>query len=199
MFTIDLLKGTEIPAGPRPIQIAAVTVAFCLLVVAVALDAIRYVEDSNALVAQEQSLKVYTQDLSQLADVARMLETNEKRRKEIDADLAEVSKALLCHATWSPVLVALSGSASEAITVNDVLAKREEQKDKDRKVSYRYSIMMGVVSPSGSGAVEQFIRDLRQQMPLLPGPDSLRIVSQQQQPIGGRDFQYYVIECRLEP
>ena len=59
--------------------------------------------------------------------------------------------------------------------------------------------MMGVVSPSGSAAVEQFIRDLRQQMPLAPGPDSLRIVSQQQQPIEGRNFQYYVIECRLEP
>ena len=67
MFTIDLLKGTEIPAGPRPMQIAAVTVAFCLLVVGVALDAIRYVEDSNALAAQEQSLKVYTHDLAQLA------------------------------------------------------------------------------------------------------------------------------------
>ncbi|GEM_PF-4294318 len=199
MFTIDLLKGTEIPVGPRPVQIAAVTVAFCLLVVAVALDAIRYVEDSNALAAQEQSLKVYTQDLAQLADVATMLETNEKRRKEIDADLAEVSKALLCHTAWSPVLVALSGSASEAITVNDVLAKREEQRGKDRKVSYRYSIMMGVVSPSGATAVEQFIRDLRQQMPLVPGPDSLSIVSQQQQLIEGRNFQYYVIECRLEP
>ena len=199
MFTIDLLKGTEIPAPPRPMPIAAITVAFCLLAVAVALDAVCYISDSNALAAQEQSLKVYTQDLAQLADVAQMLDTNEKRRKEIDADLAEVSSALACHATWSPILVALSDSASEAITVNDVLAKREEQKGKDRKVTYAYSIMMGVISPSGAAAVEQFLRDLRQQMPLVPGPDSMRIVSQQQQPLEGRNFQYYVIECQIEP
>ncbi len=199
MFTIDLLKGTEVPPGPHPVQIAAVTGAFCVLAVAVALDAVRYIDESNTLAAQEQSLNVYTEDLAQLADVAKMLETNEKRRREINADLAEVSGALACHTTWSPVLVALSGSASEAITVHDVLAKREEQKGKDRKVSYQYSTMMGVISPSGSAAVEQFIRDLRQQMPLAPGPDSIRIISQQQQPIEGRTFQYYVIECRLEP
>jgi hypothetical protein len=199
MFKIDLLKGTEIPPAPRPMPIAAVTVAFCLLVVAAALDVVGYIDDSYALAAQEQSLNAYTQDLAQLAGVGRMLETNEKRRKEIDADLAEVSQALLCHTTWSPVLVALSGSASEAITVNDVLAKREEQKGKDRKVTYAYSIMMGVISPSGAAAVEQFLRDLREQMPLAPGPDSIRIVSQQQQAIEGRAFQYYVIECRLEP
>ncbi len=199
MFTIDLLKGTELPPGPRPVQIAAITGAFCVLAVAVALDAVHYIDASNTLAAQERSLKGYTEDLAQLADVARMLEANEKRRKEINADLAEVAGVLACHATWSPVLVALSGSASEAITVNDVLAKREEQKGKDREVSYQYSIMMGVISPSGSAAVEQFIRDLRQRMPLAPGPDSIRIISQQQQPVEGRTFQYYVIECRLEP
>jgi Flp pilus assembly protein TadB len=48
-------------------------------------------------------------------------------------------------------------------------------------------------------ALQQFVRALRQALPLVSGPDGVRIISQRQQQMEGRDFEYYVVECRLKP
>ena len=58
--------------------------------------------------------------------------------------------------------------------------------------------MVGVMSPSGGAAVEQFVRTLRLALPLQPGPDSIRIISQRQEMVAGQPVQYYVVECRLK-
>lgn len=198
MFTIDLLKGMGKPPLSHPLRMAGVTVAFALVAIAAALDGVRYVRDNGELALQARALRRYTEEVTKLSGVAKALDAAEKRKTQINAGLAEVSKALTIHAKWSPILVALTDSATKEIAISDLMAKREEQGSGDQ-MKYGYSLMMGVVSTSGPGAVEQFVRNIRLNLPLSPGPDSVRIIAQRQEMITGRSFQYYVIECRLKP
>jgi len=199
MFTIDLLKGSERPPGNRPLQVAVVTVAFSVLAVGAVLDAVRYFACGRQIGAEQRAMAHYRREIAGMADVAGALQAAEQRRGRINASLSEVSAVLAYHTQWSSILVALSESAAKGITINDLMAKREEQKDAQQNVRYSYSLMMGVVSPSGPTAVEQFVRALRGALPLAPDSAGIRIVSQRQAQIQGRDFQYYVIECRLKP
>jgi hypothetical protein len=199
MFTIDLLKGSARPPGNRPLQVAVVTIAFSVLAVVAVLDAVRYFACGREISAEQRALAHYQREITALADVAGALQAAEQHRQEVNATLAEVSAVLAHHTKWTSVLVALSESAPKGITINDLMAKREEQKDAQQNVKYNYSLMMGVVSPSGPTAVEQFVRALRLALPLVPDSAAVRIVSQRQTQIQGRDFQYYVIECHLKP
>jgi hypothetical protein len=198
MFKIDLLNGAELPPRSRPLRIAAATLAFLALAVAATFDAVHVYGLRGELASRQQSLVSHDRQIAGLADVAKMLETADQRRSEIDASLAEVSQIIGTHSTWSPALVALAVNLPKGTTITEVLAKREEQKNALQKGRYDHSLLMGVISPAGAAAVEQFMQALRSALPLRPG-DSIRIISQRHQEIEGREVQYYVIECRLKP
>ncbi len=197
MFTIDLLKGAGKPPESRPLWAAGATLAFVALVVAATMDGVRYFRDGGLLAAQTRNLAYYKGEITKLQDVAQSLDQAEKRRIEINAAMGEVNKALAYHATWSPILAALAQNTPSDLVVPDIMAKREEQGIGD-KAHYTYTLMVGVVSPSGGAAVEQFVRTLRLALPLQSGPDSIRIISQRQETVAGQAFQYYVVECRLK-
>jgi hypothetical protein len=197
MFTIDLLKGAGKPPQSRPLWTAGVALAFTLLIAAGALDGLRYYRGRTLLTLQQRTLAYYNGEIQELQDVAQSLDAAKKREGEIDVALAEVNKALATHATWSGVLLALSQGASKEIGIPDIMAKREEKGTGDQ-LKYVRMLMVGVVSPSGPAAVEQFVRTLRLGLPLQSGPDSIRIISQRQEMIAGQPLQYYVIECQLK-
>jgi len=194
MFTIDLLLGKAKPPRSHPLRAAGATAAFGVLVVAAAFDGVSYFSSGRQAAAQQQVAARLDGKIAGLADVSKVLATAERRRADVNASLAEVSQALAIHTKWSDVLVILTRTAPETITIGDLMTKREEVKGQ-----YEYSMMMGVVSPAGPAAVEQFVRDLRAALPLASGPDNIRIISQRQQQVEGRDLQYYVIQCRLKP
>jgi hypothetical protein len=194
MFTIDLLLGKAKPPRSHPLLAAGATVAFAIVIVALAFDGVYYYSCSRQLAAERQAMARLENKIIGLADVARTLVAADKRRAEVDASLEEVRTALDIHRQWSDILVALTRTAPETITIGDIMTKRDEVKGK-----YEYSMMMGVISPTGPVAVEQFVRDLRAALPLASGPDNIRIISQRQQQVEGRDFQYYVVQCRLKP
>ena len=172
----------------------------CLALVAgAAWDGVFYYGLTREVAAQQQGLLRYERQMAGLADVAKMLEAADKRRNEIDAGLTEVSQVLALHRAWSPALAALAENAPKGIAISEVMAKREEKKNTQQKGKYDYSLLMGVTAPSGPAAVEQFIQALRSALPLRPGADPIRIISQRQQQVEGRDVQHYVIECRLKP
>jgi hypothetical protein len=197
MFTIDLLKGAGKPPKSHPLWVAGVTLAFLALLVGGVLDAIGYYRDESLLATQKRTLAYYEQEIRQMKDVADMLAAAEKRRIEVDGTLAEVSKALAHHAVWSPVIETVARSTPEDLVITNILAKREEQGVGD-KARFTYTLMLGVVSPTGPLVVEQFVRTLRLILPLQGGPDSVRIGSQGQEMLGGRQFQMYMLECRLK-
>lgn len=194
MFTIDLLLGKAKPPRSHPLLAAGATAAFAVVIVALAFDGVYYYSCGRQLAAEEQAMARLQDKIVGLADVAKTLVAADKRRVEVDASLEEVRTALDVHRQWSDILVALTRTAPEAITIGDIMTKRQEAKGK-----YEYSMMMGLISPTGPVAVEQFVRDLRTALPLASGPDNIRIISQRQQQVEGREFQYYVIECRLKP
>ncbi len=194
MFTIDLLLGAAKPPRSHPLRITGVALAFALVAIAFVLDDVYYYGINRQLTAEHQSLRRYEREIAGLADVAKILQAADKRRSEVNASLAEVKTALTAHTKWSDLLVTLSQSVPESLAIGDLMARREEVKG-----GYEYSLMIGVVSPTGPATAEQFVRTLRQALPLVGGPDGVRIVSQRQQQVGGRDLQYYVIECRLKP
>ena len=197
MFTIDLLKGAGKPPESRPLWAAGATLAFMALAIAAAFDGLQYFRNGGLLDAQKRNLAYYSGEIHKLRSVAESLDAAEKRRGEIDAAIAEVNKALTHHAAWSPILAALAQNTPPELVIPDIMAKREEQGAGD-KVRYAYTLMVGVVSPSGGAVVEQFVRTLRLALPLVPGPDSIRIISQRQEMVAGQSFQYYVVECRLK-
>jgi len=197
MFTIDLLKGEGKPPESRPLWAAGATLAFMALAIAAAFDALQYYRDGGLLDTQKRNLTYYSGEIQKMRNVAESLDATEKRRTEINAAMGEVNKALTYHAAWSPILAALAQNTPSDLLIPDIMAKREEQGLGD-KAHYSYTLMVGVVSPSGGAAVEQFVRTLRVALPLLPGPDSIRIISQRQEMVGGQALQYYVVECRLK-
>jgi len=197
MFTIDLLKGAGKPPESRPLWAAGAALAFMALAVAGALEGIRYSRDGSLLAAQRPTLSYYSGEIHKLRDVAEEIDEVEKRRIEVNAAMAEVNKALSYHGVWSPIIAALAQNASPDLIVTDIMAKREEQGAGD-KVRFGYSLMLGVMSPSGAAVVEQYVRTLRLALPLQPGPDGIRIISQRQDMIAGQAVQYYVVECRLK-
>jgi hypothetical protein len=198
MFTIDLLKGSERPPGNRPLQVAVVTIAFSALAAGAVFDAIYYFGYGREIDAERRALAHYQQEIEGLTDVASSLQVAEQRRGQINTSLAEVSTLLGYHTKWTSILLAISESAPQGMTINDVMAKREEQRDAQQKIHYSYSLMLGVVSPGGPAAVEQFVRALRLSLSLA-SDSGIRIVSQRQIQVQGRDLQYYVVECRLKP
>jgi hypothetical protein len=198
MFTIDLLKGSARPPGNRPLQVAVVTIAFSVLAVGAVFDAVYYFGYGREISAERRALAHYQREIGGLTDVANALQAAEQRRGQINASLAEVSTLLGYHTKWTSILLAISESAPQGMTINDVMAKREEQRDAQQKIRYSYSLMLGVVSPGGPAAVEQFVRALRLSLPLA-SDSGIRIVSQRQTQVQGRDLQYYVVECRLKP
>ncbi len=197
MFTIDLLKGTGKPPESRPLWAAGAALAFMALAIAAALDGVQYYRDAGLMDAQKRNLDYYTGEIQKLGDVAESLNATDKRRTEINASTTEVNKVLSYHATWSPILAILAQNTPTDLVIPDIMAKREEQ-GLGEKVRFAYTLMVGVVSPSGGAAVEQFVRTLRVVLPLLPGPDSIRIISQRQEMVAGQPVQYYVVECRLK-
>jgi hypothetical protein len=198
MFKIDLLNGSERPPLSHPLRIAGITLAFMALAVGAVFDSTRLFSYYETTATEQRSLAYYEREIAQLADVAKSLDVAEKRRIQSNAGLAEVDKVLPIHAKWSDILVGLAEATPETVTIADLMAKREEQKV-GQGVKYLYSLVMGVMSPSGSAPVEEFVRLLRLRMPLQPGPDSIRIISQRQEQIQERSVPYYIIECRLKP
>jgi len=197
MFTIDLLKGVGKPPQSHPLWVAGATLAFMALLVATALDGVRYFRDESVLATDKRSLKYYEEQIREMRDVTKMLDAAAKRRAAIDASLEEVSKALANHTTWSPTIEAVAKNTPPDILVTDIMAKREEQ-GVGAQVKFSYTLMLSVVSPSSASVIEQYVRTLRQVLPVQPGPDSIRIGSQRQQNIDGKTLQSYTLECRLK-
>ena len=197
MFTIDLLNGRGRPPRGHPLQVAAVTLAFVALTTLAVLDAICFFGYHGDSASEQRSLAYYNREIARMADIARTIETAEKDRNQMNAGLAEVSKLLSIHTQWSGILVGLTETVPETVKIVDLLVKREEVKV-GQKIEYTYSLTMGVMSPSGSTEVETFVRALQQRMPLHSSPDSIRIISQRQENVRGRNYPYYVIECRLK-
>lgn len=201
MFQIDLLLGSERPPRSHPLWIAGLTLLFAAVAVAAALDVVQYLHHSQSLAAQERALAHYRTEIASMADTQKMLDANRQRRATIDAGLAEVSKVLGTHRPWSDILSSLAETAPNDLTILDLQTRREPRKGQaaGQKTVYDYTLTMGMVSLGGPAVVEQFIRQLRTTLPLMPGSDSIRITSQRHQQVAGRDLQYYVVECRLKP
>jgi hypothetical protein len=197
MFTIDLLKGAGKPPESRPLSVAGIALAFMALIIVAAIEDVRYFRASEVLATQKRTLAYYSSEIQKLKNVAEALDAVEKRRIEVNGAMAEVNKALSYHATWSPVIAAMALNTPPDLVLTDIMAKREEQ-GSGEKVRFTYTLMLGVMSPSGAAVVEQYVRTLRLALTLQPGPDSIRIISQRQDMIAGQPVQYYVVECRLK-
>jgi hypothetical protein len=197
MFTIDLLQGAGKPPQSHPFWVAGATLAFMALLIVTALDGIRYYRDDNVLATDSQALARYETQIRQMRDVAEQLDAAAKRRTAVNASLDEVTKVLANHTTWSPTIEAVARNTPPDILVTDITAKREEQGVGD-KVKFSYTLMLSVVSPSSASVIEQYVRTLREVLPVQSGPDSIRIGSQRQQTIDGKTLQSYTLECRLK-
>jgi Tfp pilus assembly protein PilN len=198
MFKIDLLNGAGLPPRSHPLRIAAQTLAFLAVAVAVAFDGVHSYDLTRQRAAQRQTLARYDRQIADLGGVAKMLETADKKSTQIKATMAEVTQVAGTHTAWSPILVALTAQTPNEVVLSEIVAKHEEQKGEKTKGQYDDSLMLGVLSPDGAPPVEQFIRALRSALPLRSGPDSVQIVSQRHQDLSGLDAQYYVIECKLK-
>ncbi len=197
MFRIDLLKGAGLPPRSHPLRIAAETLAFLAVAVAVGFDGVHSYDLARRLTGQRQTLARYDRQIADLSGVAKMLETADKQRTQITASLAEVAQVAGTHAAWSPILVTLTAQTPQEVAISEIVARHQESKSEKTKGQYDDSLSLGVLAPGGAPPVEQLIRALRTALPLQAGPDSIQIVSQRHQETAGLDAQHYVIECKL--
>jgi hypothetical protein len=199
MFTIDLLKGSGKPPRSHPLRITGLTLVFAALVGAGILDVLLFLSHQHETAAEDRAMAHYTREIADMADVAQELRTDASRCARINAALAEVGLVTATQTPWSPILMILTEKTPEAITIIDLLTEREVIEKGPNKGEYGYALKLGVISPTGPAPVERFVRNLRTALPLESGPDGIRIILQRQQQFQGRSFQYYAIECRLNP
>jgi hypothetical protein len=198
MFKIDLLNGAALPPRSHPLLIAGGTLAFVIVGIAAAFDVVHVYAVNREIAGQQQSMATYEHQIAGLSDVAKLLASFEKHSRDVNDILKEKDLMLATHRTWSPLLATLMSSAPKGLTISEVVAKRDDKRGSAaKKGSHEYSLVMGVVSPSGAAPVETFIETLRPALPLQTGPDSIAIASQRYLQVEGQDVQYYVIECHL--
>lgn len=79
MFKIDLLNGVGLPPRSHPLTIAAGTVAFVIIAVVAAFDAVHAYGLTRQIAGQQRAIATYDRQIAELGDVAKTLEAADKR------------------------------------------------------------------------------------------------------------------------
>ena len=210
MFTIDLLKGREIPVKSRPEGIAMAVATFIVpIAVAIVMFGF-YLSSSIAISIQKQRIINYETRIDELSEAVKLQKSLENEKSAISSSLSEVESSIDRHTQWSPVLLTLVEDLPDSMVLTRLEVKQHFikrkiagsglQKTADITVPVR-TLQMAVSGSPGS-AFDRAVRDFRDRLrsSALLGPrlEDIR-VSQGVDMLEGQDAVSYKINCVFKP
>jgi hypothetical protein len=201
MFTIDLLKGQNIPSRHGPKVIAFLLSAFILPFVLIIILLCSYFSGHAEMQINRNALANCEKKIAEFSDIQKQLESIASQSQYMNACLSEVSVGVVDHMQWSQTLAAIAQNLPNGVTINKLQVNREKVKDQtSKKDFYKYILQIGVNgSPNQSvnDSIQLFINQLGS-CPLLKSKvENIQLASQQLQSVKGKDLVFYEINCFL--
>ncbi len=207
MFTIDLLKGQNVPmkSSPGGIAIAAAAVVLPLTVAIIILGF--YLNDKIIVSINEQEIIRCQAEIDKLSDAVEMQASLEKQKTIYGNYLSEVKSSINRYIQWSPVLVTLVENMPASVMLTELevkqhtVRKKVPKKDNPQEmIEKNVPVRILRMSVSGSPqyncdkAVKDFRDSLRFSAFLGPKLENIG-VSQESGKLEGRDIASYDIDC----
>ena len=211
MFTIDLLKGQDIPikSGPEGVAIAAVTLAVPIIVAIVMFGF--YLRNGIAISIQKQGIVSYEAKINELSNAVELQRSFEKEKNNIVNSLSEVKSSIGRHTQWSPILETVVRNVPDSMVLTKIEAKqkyvkRKVPKKNDPKEMIDISVPVRTLHMSISGSpqynCDKAVRDFRDRLRfsalLEPRLEDIK-VSQWVGTLDGQDVISYEIDCIFKP
>jgi Tfp pilus assembly protein PilN len=211
MFTIDLLKGQNLPVKTKPQGVAIFVATFALPALAGMLMVGFYVCNEVIISVQKQNISGYEIQTKRLADALKLKESFEKEKSSLNNCLADVAGSIHRHIQWSPVLVTLVENLPGSVVITNFEVKGQSIKQKvaasgdskktDTNVFVRTLKMRVSGEPTSHCDIEvKAFRDrLRASSFLGPKLEDIVIASQGHDTLDGRDVVTYDIDFIFKP
>jgi Tfp pilus assembly protein PilN len=213
MFTIDLLKGQNLPVRTKPQGVAIFVATFTVPVLVAMLMAGYYVRNGVIISVQKQNITGVETQTQRLADASKLKESCEKDKSALNNCLADVAASIRKHIQWSPVLVALAENLPDSVVITGLEVKKNFVKRKiaaqgdsaDQKADTSVPVRTLKMRVSGNPSyncdleVRAFRDQLRASKVLGPMLEDIVIASQGHDTLDGRDVVCYDIECIFKP
>ncbi len=211
MFTIDLLKGQNIPKKSSPGSIATVASAsFVPVVIAIAMFGL-YIRNKVVISVQANSIANYKTKINKLSDAIEMQKSFEENLNAYNNFLSEIEGNLGKHTQWSPVLVTLVQNMPDSVVLTTLDVKQRSVRKKvpqknNPKQMIDISIPVRTLQMTMSGRpqsncdqdIRNFSDSLRSSSLLGPKIEDVRI-SQGLAKLDGKDVVSYQIDCIFKP
>jgi len=211
MFTIDLLKGQNLPVRTKPQGVAIFVATFAVPALAVMLMVGFYAHNEVIISVQKQNISGFKTQTQRLADALKLRESFEKEKSSVNNCLAEVAGSIHRHIQWSPILVTLVENLPESVVLTSLEVKRQSVKQKvaaksDSKKA-ETSVVVRTLKMKVSGEptsycdleVKTFRDRLRTSNFLGPKLEDIVIASQGHDTLDGRDVVTYDIDLIFKP
>ncbi len=207
MFTIDLLKGQNVPmkSSPGGIAIAAAAVVLPLTVAIITFGF--YLNNKITVSINEQEIIRCQAEIDKLSDAVEMHASLEKQKTLYGNYLSEVKSSINRYIQWSPVLVTLVENMPTSVMLTELEVKQHTVRKKVPKkenpqemIEKNVPVRILRMSVSGSPqyncdkAVRDFRDSLRSSAFLGPKLDNIG-VSQESKTLKGKDIASYDIDC----
>jgi Tfp pilus assembly protein PilN len=212
MFTIDLLKGQNLPVRTKPQGVAIFAATFAVPVLVAMLMAGFYVRNEVIISVQKQNIAGFETQTQRLAEALKLRESFEKEKATVNSCLADVANSIHRHIQWSPILVALVENLPDSVVLTSLEVKRQSVKrnvavkgDSNKKDETSVSVKTLKMRVSGEATsncdleVKTFRDRLRASKFLGPKLEDIVIASQGHDTLDGRDVVTYDIDFIFKP
>jgi len=211
MFTIDLLKGQNLPVRTKPQGVAIFVSTFALPALVAMLMVGFYARNEVIISVQKQNISGYETQTQRLADALKLRGSFEKEKSSVNNCLAEVAGSINRHIQWSPILVTLVENLPESVVITNLEVKRQSIKQKvaatgdSKKAETNVFVRTLKMRVSGEPTsycdleVKAFRDRLRTSNFLGPKLEDIVIASQGHDTLDGRDVVTYDIDFIFKP
>ncbi len=207
MFTIDLLKGQNVPvkSSSGGIAIVVATVVVPLTVEIVMFGS--YLNNKLVVSKNEQEITRCQAEIGELSDAVEMQASLEKQKTTYGNYLSEVKSSINRYAQWSPVLVTLVENMPNSLMLTKLEVKEHTVRKKVPKrdnpqemIEKNVPVRTLRISVNGSPQYncDKAVRDFRDSLcsSAFLGPKLDNVgVSQESATLEGKDIASYDIDC----
>ena len=210
MFTIDLLKGENLPVRTKPQGVAIFVATFAVPALAIILMAGFYIHNEVIISVQRQNIKGFEIQTHRLDSATKLKESFEEQKAMLNSCLADVSTSIHRHTQWSPILVTVVENLPKSVVLTSIEVKKQTMKRKGLKKSgsnKKEKLFFNTLKLRVSGEpttdcdieVKNFRERIRASSYLGSKLEDVVIASQGHDNLDGRDVVTYDIDCIFKP
>ena len=207
MFTIDLLKGQNVPvkSSSGGIAIVVATVVVPLTVEIIMFGS--YLNNKLVVSRNEREITRCQAEIGELSDAVEMQASLEKQKTTYGNYLSEVKSSINRYTQWSPVLVTLVENMPDSLMLTRLEVKQHTVRKKvpkrdnpEEMIQKNVPVRTLRISVSGSPQYncDKAVRDFRDSLcsSVFLGPKLDNVgVSQESATLEGEDIASYDIDC----